>query len=305
MFCKNCGEEIKDNAKFCGKCGAVVRDDVENSSETAAEYMQEVTVNKQNAAETASENNQKAAVLVNESKNLVLRFFTKNPSAVIKEAAHSKSYVGFVLIAISALLFAFVSCFNIPQAGVSVLNSLMSSLQGMASSIAGSSLGGLVAGAFPPNLSASPLFNLFLPLLAVGIIMPAVQLAGMFIALKIKHKKMNHYTNAINVIGIATLPVSAVLILNFVLGFILPVSVPFIFAAAVFVNMVLIFEGLRHIINDGNAPILAFSVIAAVICIVVLIICCIAVNSIIGSIQNSVTNAVGGAVSDGLKGLFS
>lgn len=286
MYCRNCGEEIKDNVKFCGKCGAVVRDNAEN------------------AAETAPENNQKAAVLVNESKNLVLRFFTKNPSVVIKEAAHSKSYVGFVLIAVSALLFAFVSCFNIPQAGVSILNSLMAAIQGMASSITESSVGGAVAGAYLPNIGASPLFGLFFPLLAAGIIMPAVEFAGIFIALKIKHKKMNHYTNVINVIGIATLPVSAVLILNFVLGFIFPISVPFIFAAAALVNMVLIYEGLRNIINDGNATILAFSVVAAVVCIVILIISCIAVNTIISSIQNSVTNAVSGAISNGLGGLL-
>lgn len=281
MFCKNCGEEIKDGVKFCGKCGASVQEGTENTQK-----------------------NEQAKVLVNEGKNLALRFFTKNPSDVIKEASQSKSYIGFMFIAISAILFAFVSCFNIPQSGVYIFNSLVNSIQEMATSISGSALGGSVVGSYLPTVDGSPVFDLFIPLFFVSLIMRAVEFAGMYIALRVKHTKLNHYANAVNVIGIATLPLSAVLILNFILGFVYPLAVPFVFTAVVFIHMAVVYEGLRHIINDGNAPILAFSIIASVVCIVMLIIFAIAVNKINSAIQQGISDTMGGAISEILSGIF-
>lgn len=281
MFCKNCGEEIKDGVKFCGKCGASVQEKNSNTSR-----------------------NEQAAALVNEGKNLVLRFFTKNPSGVIKEASRSKSYIGFVLIAVNAILFAFVACFNVPQSGVYIFNSLVNSIQEMAASIGGSSLGGSIASAYLPTADASPIFNLFLPLFFVSLIMLAIEFAGMYIALRVKHTKLNHYANAINVIGIATLPLSAVMILNFILGFIYPLAIPFVFTVAVFIHMAVVYEGLRHIINDGNSPILAFSIIIAIICAFMLIIFAITVNKISGTIQQSISDTMGGVISGGLEGML-
>lgn len=281
MFCKNCGEEINNNVKFCGKCGASVQEGTENIQK-----------------------NEQAKALVNEGKNLVLRFFIKNPSDVIKEAAKSTSYIGFVMIAINAILFAFVSCFNVPQSGVYIFNSLVNSIQKMATSIGGSSLGGSIASSYLPTADASAVFDLFIPLFFAALIMLAVEFVGIYIALKVKHKKINHYANAVNVIGIATLPLSAVLILNFILGFIYPIAVPFVFVAAIFVHMVVIYEGLRHIINDGNAPILSFSIIAAIVCIAMLIIFTIAVNKISGTIQQGISDAMGGAISGSLEGIL-
>lgn len=282
MFCKNCGEEIKDGVKFCGKCGASIQENDSNKLK-----------------------NEQAVAIVNEGKNLVFRFFTKNPSEVIKEAAQSKSYVGFLILAVNAILFAFVSCFNVPQSGVYIFNSFVNSIQKMATSIGGSSLGGSIVGSYLPTADASAVFDLFILLFFVALIILAIEFAGMYIALKVKHTKINHYANVVNIIGIATLPLSEVLILNFILGFIYPLAVPFVFVAAIFVHMAVIYEGLRCIINDGNAPILSFSIIAVIVCIVMLIIFTIAVNKISGTIQQGISDTMGGAFSSGLDEMLS
>lgn len=281
MFCKNCGEEIKDGVKFCGKCGASIQEKDSNTSR-----------------------NEQATALVNEGKNIVLRFFTKNPSDVIKEASQSKSYIGFIIIVINAILFAFVSCFNIPQSGVYIFNSFVNSIQEMATSISGSALGGSVVGSYLPTVDASPILILFIPLLFAGIALLAFESIGIYIALKVKHIQINHYTNVVNIIGIATLPLSAVLILNFILGFVYPLAAVFVCFVAVLVHMVLIYEGLRHIINDGNAPIAVFSIFTAIICVVTILIFFIMTKQISGAIQKTISDTMGRAISEILSGIF-
>ena len=49
MFCKNCGEKLRDDAKFCKKCGAVTKYNRQLQSEVSAK-MQEAESPKQQEA---------------------------------------------------------------------------------------------------------------------------------------------------------------------------------------------------------------------------------------------------------------
>ena len=51
MFCKNCGEKLRDDAKFCKKCGAVTKYNRQLQAEVSAK-MQEAESPKQQEAES-------------------------------------------------------------------------------------------------------------------------------------------------------------------------------------------------------------------------------------------------------------
>lgn len=285
MYCKNCGEEINDNVKFCGKCGASVQE----AGAVTAVRQEETSM---------------ASVLITESKDTVVRFFTKNPSAVIEEAAQSKSYTGFMLIIINAILFAFVSCFNIPQAGVYIFNAAVNAIQDMASSISGSALGGSIAGSYLPTAAASPIFDMFIPLFFAAIIIFAVEFAGIYIALKAERTKLSHYANAVNVMGAAALPLSAALVLNFIIGFIYPLAVLFVYAAAVLVHMALIYDGLRHMTNKDEAPVFGVAVLSVIIAAAMLIAFTVAAGRIGDALQKSITDTIADGIGSVLGSLF-
>lgn len=234
----------------------------------------------------------------NEGKNVLLRFFTKDPSGVVEEASKSRSYIGFALIAINVILFAFVTCFNAPQSGSYLFNSVITSMRQLVTLLGSSSIG-----YYLPTADSSPIFYLFIPMFFLSLILLAVEFVGMYIALKVKHKKIDHYLNAVNVMGVATLPLSAALVLNFILGFFYPLAAPFVFITAVFIHMILIYDGIRHIVNDDKAHFVCFAILAAILCIVMIIIFAIALNMISNMLQQGILSAVSGA-SRSLQGMF-
>lgn len=274
MYCKNCGEEIKDSDKTCNKCGA-------------------------NFKKSDASKKGQAIAFMNECKNILIKFFTKDPSGVIEEASKSRSYIGFALIAINTILFAFVACFCIPQSRAYLYNSAITSLKQIATMLKSTA-----AGYYWPGADASPAFHLFIPMFFLALILLAVEFAGMYIALKAKRKKIDHYLNVVNIMGVATLPLSAALILGFILGFIYPPAVPFVFVTSTFIHMILIYDGLRHIANDGKTHFTCFVIVVAILCIIMIIIFAIAFNMISNMRQQDFLKAITNTTSRGLNGLF-
>jgi Yip1 domain. len=291
MFCKNCGQEINDDSKFCSYCGEYLQESGQPAEKGTALNPTVIRPSKAKAL---------ASALIKDLKNITGKFFTKNPASAITEASHSESQIWIVLIALNVLLFALVSCLNISQVIKYILDSLTNYIKSTASSTVGSSIAGSVVGNNLPQFQVPAFFELFLPLVLLAVITLAAEFVGIYIALKIERKKPGSYVNVANIVSVASIPLSIALIANLILGLIYPPATLFLFVAAILVNMVLLYEGLRNIVDCEKAPIIGFVIIAAFLCVIALIALNIGVHQIGKLLQNTLTNAIGGTLTDKL-----
>lgn len=275
MFCKKCGKELEDTAKFCDGCGVAQQD-------SPLPYHSEAV-----------------QAVMNDGKQIVGKFFSRNPAAAISEAADSQSKIGLILIAITALLFAFVSCFNITQAINHTIKAATSAITSTTNSLLGGAFGSAVTGAAIPNMKIPTLFQLFFPFLLFALAVSAVVFAAIYILFKIKKQSCKSVYTMANVIGVSTLPIAVALAVNLILGFILPQFTVFLFIAAALIGLVMLYESFKSLFELDKAPITEFAILAAVLCIVLAIASQIALAQIGAMVQGFIMQAAG----DGMRGL--
>lgn len=287
MFCYKCGTENKENAKFCASCG------------TSLQISQE---------KPATQASVRDNVLVQEGRGLLKKAFSKNPSDAVLAATENKSAIWIVFLGANVLLFALASCLNISQVINHIISSLFDVINALVGSWAGSMFSNMALGGASSGLTVPPLFSVFFAFVFVAILMFAVEIGGIYLALKISKKARKPFVNIANTIGVASLPITLGLILNLLFGLIFPPLTLFIFVVALFVHMVMIYEGLRTFADYKTPPIIGIGIIALLLCIVAMIIFEIALqqgfSTVMNSIMDSATKALGNALSDGLGNLF-
>jgi hypothetical protein len=274
MYCKKCGKEIEDTAKFCDGCG---------------EPQQDLP---------SSHNSEPVHAIMNDGKQILRKFFSKDPAAAIEEATGSQSKIGLVLIAITALLFALVSCLNSTQIINHIIRTVTSAITSTSNSLLGA-LGNAVTSSKIPDMQIPVLFSLFFPFLLFALVVAAVVLAAIYIIFKLKKEPCKSIYTVTNVIGVAGLPIAAALVVNLIIGFVLPQFTIFILLAAALIGLVTLYEGFKTLFAVEKAPVIEFAVLVFVICLVLAIASQIVISQLESMLQDTIMKAAG----DGLKGL--
>lgn len=274
MYCKKCGKELEDTAKFCDGCGEPQQDSL------------------------SPHNSESIRAVMNDGKQILKKFFSKDPAAAIEEAAGSQSKIGLILIAITALLFALVSCLNITQIINHIIQAITSAITSTSNSLLGA-LGNALTSSKIPDVQVPVLFSLLFPFLLFALVVAAVVLAAIYIIFKLKKEPYKSIYTVTNVIGVAGLPIAAALVVNLIIGFVLPQFTIFILLSAALIGLVTLYEGFKTLFAVEKAPVIEFAVLVFVICLVLAIASQIAISQLESMLQDTIMKAAG----DGLKGL--
>lgn len=295
MYCKNCGKEIDGDLRFCGNCGAALQY-LEPSKEPLNMQQTPATQDKGSVAA--------ASTLAQEGKSIVLKFFTKDSSETISDAAQSNSPIWIMFVAINSLLFALAACLNMSQMANHFIKSLTNFIAATVNSVVGSSIAGSIAGSEAPQIPMKYFIELFVPLTLLALIVLAAEFAGIYIALKIDHRNPKKYSNVANVVGVASLPLSVALISNLIIGLIYPPATLLVFGTAFLLDMVMIYDGVKNILECEKAPVKEFAIIAALLCLIVLIAFSVGTHQVGQIVQSTINSAIGGNLKDGLGSIF-
>lgn len=326
MYCMKCGAEIPENAKFCNVCGAaqngeaaVEQTPVEAAS-VAAEPVETAPVEAApveavpavpatpveaapvapvqaapvdvppvaaNPVETAPgampgqvppytvapvqaapapSFAEKAAnsVILQDAKNFLKKLFSKEPASVIPDAADSKSLFWIIALVLNVLVFPFAYCCNVIQIANYWIRSLI----------------------MYSGLELPFAFGGYWSLALAAILIFTVEFAVVYLFAVIGKAKPQSPMQILNVVAVSSIPLTAVLVLNLILGLIFPPATVCLLVGAVFVHVLLLYEGMRHFLQEKFSPIWLAGITFLVIAIVMVIFVAISVRSAIGSLMD-------------------
>ncbi|MBE6797504.1 MAG: zinc ribbon domain-containing protein [Ruminococcaceae bacterium] len=282
MYCKECGKEINDDAKFCSVCGA--------------------------SLQTEEDTKEKISLITKKGVQTIKCFISKEPGSALDAAGKCESPIGAVFMLLCAILFGLVSCFNITQVINHTINSLLSNTTSVIGSLLGELLGELVTGNIVKTMEIPVLFKLFLPMMLFALIIAALIVVGIYVLLKIKKTINKSFTAILNYVGVSCLPVIASLIINFLFGFFLPQITIYVFAIGILVAMILLYEAIKRIFDIEGVAIFEFAFLMLAIILFMAIAIKVGLNAaekaIVDSIMSGVKESVGTGISAGLDNIF-
>lgn len=227
MFCKNCGKELTDDAKFCNACGTSVEGVAQPAAaSTPAPQGTTVTI---------------PPIFANFLPELK-ELFSKNPTKIASVAAKSTGFEWAIWALVSLFSFAF-SAALVP----------LQIIKDLAGSLGNSVMGDL----------EYPFGGLFGISLLIGFITYGIFAAGFWGLNCLVHKKLIHPCKTLNVLSCAIIPLIAVQLLNMALGFMwLPLTVYGILFAMILL-VILLYVGIQRIEKIETSPAWLFTVFVA------------------------------------------
>ena len=208
MFCKNCGAQLNDDAKFCTSCGNVV------AAEVPAPQPEVQTVPQQPVQPVYQQPVQPVQPVYQQPMyqqpvapaqpnpavtNFVaaLKSFFRNPMATVAGAAKSNTHEWALLAGLNVLIYALATA----VVGLEMLTQLIKSLLG--------GFGGMVdLGGFYP----------FFPIFGIGLLTGAaayfVVALGIWVLVSQIFKKPVTLISVLNLVAVATLPMTAICLYN-------------------------------------------------------------------------------------------
>ena len=314
MYCKKCGAKIAENAKFCVACGAqresaasaenetpeVDTVPVENAinedpANSAADISENVKATVQKLSEKASQSS-----ALQDGGVLLKKYFSANPVSSVSGVTSSKSSFGFVALAVNIIFFAFVSCHNIAQMINHICNGFLDQLidgVGSANILAG------VAGNFVPDVHIGALYPIFGYLALLAVLVFAIEFVAIYIPMVLLKKKPDSLLNILNLQGVASFPLTAALVLNFIIGFVYPPLAVCLFVAALCLHINIIYEGLKTLPQTTLSPMWSTGIVVFLVLAVLMILIGTFINSGLNQVVSRISQYVGG-ISDLFGGLF-
>lgn len=279
MYCKKCGKELEDTAKFCDGCG-----------------------DKQQSASIPFDTAAANAVL-GDGKRIIKSFFSKNPGSALVEAGSSSSKMGVVLVAINVFLFGLVPCFNITQVINHMIKATTDAITSTTNSMLGSVLGGAMTKQAIPTVEVPVAFDFFPALVVFALAVTAIVFASIYITFKLSKRPSKGFFTVANVVGVSGLPIATALLVNFILGFVLPQFTPFVFLAAMLVSLVALYEGFKTLLERDTPLIAEFAILVLLVSIVFAIGLQFALAQAGNAVQDTIIQAAGKGL-EGLGGVF-
>lgn len=300
--CKKCGAELPAGAKFCSACGT--NQDAPDAAAGVSHAFESGKAALQNLSSKAAQN-----PLLSEGTTYWRGFFSNDPTSEITHASESKSFFWILALAIYVVLFSLAACINIPQ----LLNQGWDSLahliiQTLKDTIPGGK--SLLFGAEDqiPSLDLPPLFSLFVPFVLISLASFAVEVVGVYVPMLLLKSKPESVSALLNALCTSLFPITAVSLLNLLLGLIWPPLTICTLAAAVFIHILLLYEGIKVTVKASVSPIwqigLTVFVIGIIFIAVMGLIFASALEDAVSAMANGVMNEAASIFGNMLGGMF-
>lgn len=262
MFCKNCGNQLADNAMFCGNCGTPVSapqnfeaeatvlltdaPSVENTV-TEAQPVQQAPVKpvqpvQQVPVQPVQQMPVQQVVYVNKPSKpsffqvafgYIKGFFSANITKTIETAAKSKGLEWLVFAIASVFVFAVSMTLNVKYVF--------------------------------EYASIGTLFSLWFANIFIGTLAFGGLAALVFATMRVIFKKNVSFFAALNMVGYATFPITLVLSANVIMGLIYVPLAVILYLVALIASFCLVYIGMQKLDKLEVTPFVAFVVIVAIV----------------------------------------
>lgn len=262
MFCRNCGANLADGTKFCPSCGT------NTGSEAAAPQAAPVYAPKQPNPMV-------------EKFVAVLKNFWAKPVATVADSAKSNTLEWVLLAAINVLVYALATA----VVGLETLIQLVTEMAG--GLVDASMIGEFVSPMYP-------FFGIFGIGLLLGVVVYGLVAAGIWVLVAQIFKKNVSINSALNMVAVATLPMTAVGLVNMLAGLIYAPLAFMLFFAAVLMTAVCLYSGMQKLDKLEKSPFYGYSAVM----LIVVVVCWLFASWYLEVIGGALTSGImGGAMS--------
>lgn len=251
MFCSKCGNQIAEGAAFCSVCGAAV------GQETAPAQPGVQPVAQPGVQPQAVQQPAKPNVCVEVLKSfltVVKGVFSKDAVKAVATEAQSTGFEWIVMLGLWMVTFIFSLAVNIQQ------------MLGAAS-------------AYVSIFGKAILANW-----AIAVVCGAATVFGIFGLLKVLFKKDVHLMAVLNMVGTATLPLTAAYLVNMLLGLIWMPLVTIVSFTALFMTIVLLYVGMQKLVKLEKSPFYGFHLVMGVVVFITLVVAYLCYKSVFTSV---------------------
>lgn len=263
MFCKNCGNQLPDNAAFCSNCGANIG---------AAPSAQPTHA-------APAQPTQMPLIFKRLFEQVINFFVRKNPVGVVANSSRDTSWSGSIVAALGVLIISLANMVNVNQFIKSTVKN---------------AYGKLVDDSYITKMFPSGASFLWTLLTTVVLFVSAAALV--LLVVKGLAKKQITICGAINVVAYAALPMIGVAILNMIFGLIwLVLPIIFMIGASIF-TVILIIMSVNKI-TDSQKTLTTNFVIAMGITVVAILFTYLSTKGIIKSIGDNMSTIIMGILS--------
>lgn len=257
--CRQCGSELPEEAAFCGFCGA---------ERKASGSM--IGVVHASAFEKPARQNvpNEQSSLFSEGAAYWHGFFSKDPTSEISRASTSRSPFWVLAAAANALLFSLALCNNIPQLvnhGFDLfIHEVIKCFKGLVP--AGQKiLSGMDN--YIPELDLSAIYSQFVTFALLSLAVFAAEAVVVYITLYALKRRPESVSALLNVVSISLFPITAVSVLNLLLGLMYPPLTVCTLIAAAFIHIVLLYEGIKKIAGANTSSVWQIGLTVLVVCV--------------------------------------
>lgn len=285
MFCSNCGNQIQEGGQFCSSCGTPVTQQAVAESveqQLGQEVIVQQPIPESVALQSVVAQPSAIGVMMKSFWGIVKGVFSKNIVKTVGEQAKNTGNEWIISLIISVLSFAFAFSVNINQTITSIIKEVA---------------GGMISSGIISYLKY-PFFSFLGVSLLIGLVVLAVVVLGIRVMATIVTKKNVSWICVLNLVGAATIPLSACYIVNMILGLIwVPITV-FVSIVALLMTVILLYVGAQKLEKPVMLPFYPFTIVVTVIVAVAVLVSFLLLKAVF-------TSWLGSALGSGLDLLGS
>lgn len=261
MYCKYCGTEISDNATFCTNCGKNQGEEVVKSSTSS---------------------------LVKESIGVIKSFFSRTPFSAIEKSTECSVGVGIIFMLINVFLFGFVTCHTLIQ----LLNHILSTIVTTFGETIAISEAIDMTSSLASKMSIEVNYGLLFPMSLVMLLVLALENILVYLLQKFYKIESINWKQNVNVISVASLPITIGLLTSLILGAIYPPLVIGIFIGTLIVHTLFLYKAVIRLVPLDNEPITQFIVLIFAMCVIITLVGCGVMNQAMSELMSDLINSI-------------
>lgn len=279
MYCKQCGNQISEDALFCDKCGARVGMTEVSTNETEIKENIQIVENQEVVQQpVVKKDNEFVVSVIKPLKG----FFSSKTVQTVQAAAKSSGLEWLVFMGLHTLMCAFSVTLNAKSLIKGLVGALTSGISDATSGLLSNNImGSAIDSVTNPILNSvgdtvvGSLYNFaawFIGGLILGagtyFVISSLLYCGMKLIMRVPCKMKCIF----NMVAVATFPMTLAYILNIILGFIWLPLVIVSSVVGIIASAVLLYIGMQKLEKLDKSPYWAYVLVMAVVALVIVII---------------------------------